>query len=135
MALVGSNIRSGSWKLTYDIINGIANVGSVYSKFPESQQVNFPMTIIDNVDATYSVATKGNFNADITIPVTLYQKSGKNLDIQTDRVVGGLEGSRTAFLGSAIKLLSIDDGGQGTNTYGNTNIHFKVLNVNFMGFI
>ena len=125
MALVGSNIRSGSWKLTYDIINGIANVGSVYSKFPESQQINFPMTIIDNVDATDSVATKGNFNADITIPVTLYQ----------NRVVGGLEGSRTAFLGSAIKLLSIDDGGQGTNTYGNTNIHFKVLNVNFMGFI
>lgn len=135
--LVGSNLRSGSFKLVYDIISGLGrtHVGSVYSKFPEETLVSFPMTVLDNVDTTDSVMTKTAMNADITVPITLFNKSGKNLDIQVDTVITGLEGSRMAFMGSGVKLNAIRDGGQGDNTYGKETIHFKTLNVEFVSLI
>ena len=76
-----------------------------------------------------------SFYFDITIPITLYNKSGKNLDIQTDRVMNGLEGSRMAFMESGVKLLSINDAGQGTNVYGETTVHYRAINVNVVSLV
>ena len=123
------NLRQSSWRIVYDILKG-TGVGSVYSKFPETHQISFPMLVIDNVDSNSVAITKDNMAADITVPLTLYNTSGKNLDIRADAAVNSLLGSRAAFVGSAVRLLSITDGGQGTNTYGDTNVHFKALNVN-----
>ena len=134
--LVGSDLRSGSWRLVYDILSGLAgSIGSVYSSFPESKMVTFPMNVIDNVDSSYSATTKNSMMSDITIPITLYNKSGKNLDIQTDRVMNGLEGSRMAFMESGVKLLSINDAGQGTNVYGETTVHYRAINVNVVSLV
>lgn len=132
MTLTGSDLRSGSFKLAYDIISGLsrAAIGSVYSKFPEEKFLYFPMTILDNVESSGHPETKGFMNADMTIPITMYNKSGKNLDIQSDAIITGLIGSRMGFLsGAGMKLTGIINAGQGTNIYGNRDVHYKIVNL------
>jgi len=134
MVLTGSNLHSGSFKLIYDIISGCgtASVGSVYSSYPQEGLIGFPMTVLENATSSSSPKTfssNRSMDADITIPVTCFNKSAKNLDIMTDRMITALEGSISALNISGLHNMKITDGGQGTDIHGKDIFHFKTMNI------
>lgn len=134
MVLTGSNLHSGSFKLIYDIISGCgtASVGSVYSSYPQEGMIGFPMTVLENVTSSSDPKTFSSnraMDSTITIPVTCFNKSAKNLDVMSDRIITALEGSLVALNTSGLHNMAISDGGQGTDVQGKNMFHFKTLNV------
>jgi len=132
--MTGSNLHSGSFKLIYDIISGCgtASVGSVYSSFPQEGLIGFPMTVLENATSSNSPQTftaNRNLDATVTIPVTCFNKSAKNLDIMTDKIITAMEGSISALNVSGLHNMRIMDGGQGTDVYGKDTFHFKTMNI------